>query len=308
MSTTFRGGRLPAQPARPHLRLTPYLEPTSTPLPKRPASADWLGRVPEWPMYGNDRYGDCTFASPGHMIQAWTTYGQATTVTIGEDAVLAGYSALTGFTPDDPSTDQGAYIQDVMGYWRKTGIGGHKILAYAAVDVRNLDEIEMALDLFGAVNVGINLPESALDQFDAGQPWDVVRGSRNAGGHCVPVGRYTDAGTTGDSLACVTWAKVQPLTQAFWEHYVDEAWIAITEDWVNANGTNPLGLNLYNLGQDLQALTGTPNPIPAPQPPAPPVPTPPTPPAPPADVDQQLAAALTGLDTAAAAWRTEHGL
>lgn len=295
---TFRGGRLPAQPARPHLRLAPYLRPRDHPLPTRPSTADWLSQVTEWPMYGNDRYGDCTFASPGHLIQAWTTYSQGATVTIGEDAVIGAYSALTGFTPDNPSTDQGAYIQDVMGYWRTTGIGGHAILAYAAVDVSNLDEVELAIELFGAVNVGVNLPESAMDQFDRGRPWDVVRGSRIAGGHCVPVGRYTDAGTAGDSLACVTWAKVQPLTQAFWQRYVDEAWIAITEDWVNTNGTNPLGLDLYALGQDLQQLTGEPNPIPAPQPTPTPTPTPgPTP----DDADRALA-------TAARSWLTAKGL
>jgi hypothetical protein len=62
---------------------------------------------------------------------------------------------------------------------------------------------------------------------------------------------------------------------------------------------DPLGLDLYGLGQALHALTGTPNPIPRPvhRPPAP---------TPAADADVALDQALTQLDTAAAAWRAAH--
>lgn len=42
-ATTFRGGRLPAEPARPHLKAGRLLHPE---LPPPPAAADWLSQVP----------------------------------------------------------------------------------------------------------------------------------------------------------------------------------------------------------------------------------------------------------------------
>lgn len=286
--TTFRGGRLPAQPARPQLRLRDYL--TAGAVPPAPATADWLSRVQSWPMYLNDQLGDCTCAAVGHMIQAETTYGQGTTVTVADQDVLTAYEKVGGYNPADPSTDQGAVIQDVLGYWQKTGLAGHKILAYASVDVSNPAEIKAAIDLFGAVDIGFNFPASAMTQFNNGQPWDVVKGSKIEGGHSAPVGAYGSDGT----LTCVTWGAVQKMTAAFWTKYVDEAWVVITQDWLNAQGLDPQGLNLYALGQDYAALTGKPNPIPAPAPQPQPTPSPTPAPTPtPAPVTaQQLAAGV----------------
>jgi hypothetical protein len=294
MSLAFHGGRLPAQPARPRLRFGAYL--TGAPLPSPPASVDWLSKVSSYPMYLNDQLGDCTCAAVGHMIQAETSYGQGHTVTVTDQDVLTVYEKVTGYTPSDPSTDQGAVIQDVLGYWQKTGMAGHKILAFAAVDVSNMVEVEQAINLFGSVDIGFNFPASAMDQFNAGKPWDVVKGSRIEGGHSVPVGRY-EAG----SLFCVTWGAVQEMTAAFWKKYVDEAWVVITQDWVNAQGADPQGFSLYQLGQDLAALTGQPNPIPQPQPQPTPTPTP-VPPSPVVDpADVALAAAQD-------VWRKAKGL
>lgn len=65
MTIAFVGGRLPAQPGRPHLKLGTYL---TTALPAPPASSDWLSPVPatDWGMLGNDQWGDCTCAGVAH--------------------------------------------------------------------------------------------------------------------------------------------------------------------------------------------------------------------------------------------------
>ena len=41
-------------------------------LPDPPATIDLADHVAEWPMYANDRLGDCTTAAAAHMIEAWT--------------------------------------------------------------------------------------------------------------------------------------------------------------------------------------------------------------------------------------------
>jgi len=289
----FRGGRLPAQPTRPHLKLSTAL---TAALPSPPASSDWLSPVPAgaWGVLGNDLYGDCTCAGVGHkrIGDVYVNQGQALTVT--DDDALALYSAVTGFDPNDPSTDQGAVCQDVLEYWQKHGFLGEKILAFAKVDLTNLVEVRQAINLCGQIYAGFNFPGTAMDQFNAGQPWDVVRGARIEGGHCVTIGAY-DA----DGFECVTWGKTQRLTTAFFKRYFDEAWVILDSDFVNVQtGKDAQGLNLYALGQDFAALTGKTNPIPAPAPQPQPTPTPAPTPTPTVLTAAQLGAKVRDLLTA----------
>ncbi len=277
MTTTFRAGKLPAQPARPQLKLSAVLATLAAP----PASCDWQSDSIAWPMYGNGDWGDCVWAEIGHEVNQLTFYGAGTEAEPTDDDILKGYSDVTGFNPNagppgNNPTDQGTYIQDAMAYWRKTGVGGHKIVAYASIDVHNLTEVKQAIAQFGSISVGLNFPGSAMDQFNAGQPWDVVKGARIEGGHCVLVGAYGDG-----KLGVVTWGAETEMTEAFWKKYVDEAWIVLDPDGVKKAGAYFTGLaSFYALGQQFASLTGQPNPIPAPAPqPTPqPVPTPvPTP-------------------------------
>lgn len=256
----------------PRLRVAQFLN--AAKLPSTPSTVDYVSKVNGWPVYLNDQIGDCTCAAVGHIIEAATAYGQGTTVEISDKDVLKAYEAVGGYVPGDPSTDNGAVMQDVLSYWRKTGVGGHKILAFAEVDVTNLNEVYAALYLFGHVYIGVNFPQSAMDQFDAGKPWTVVaRDGGIIGGHAVDLG-WRD----GAALEVITWGRVQGLDEAWWHKYVEEAWIAITPEWVNAAGSSPEGIDVAALNAAYTELTGqagpfpvqpTPVPTPTPQPPAP---------------------------------------
>lgn len=288
MTLSFRGGRLPAQPARPYLTAATFL--AAQPAP--PASSDWLSPVPaaDWGMLGNDQWGDCTCAGVGHKRIGDVYVNQGTTLTVTTADALALYSAVTGFNPNDPSTDQGAVCQDVLQYWAKSGFLGEKIVAFAKVNLSNLTAVKQAIAVFGQIYTGFNFPSSAMDQFNAQQTWDVVAGSTIEGGHCVTIGAYDATG-----LECVTWGATQRMTWAFFQKYFDEAWVIVTPDFVNAaTGDDKLGVSLYQLGQDYAALTGKPNPIPAPAPqPTPePVPTPTPTPTPSPVTAQQVAAGI----------------
>ncbi|MFE8944490.1 hypothetical protein [Streptomyces sp. NPDC007856] len=289
MSTTpalrqFRLGKLPAQPARPQLRLSAVL---AERLAAPPASADWQDDRITWPMYGNDTIGDCTCAGVGHLVNQLTFYGSGAEKLPAEKSVIGMYSAITGYTPADPDSDTGAYCQDVLGYWRKTGLEGHKITAYASLDVSSLTEVKQAIALFGTVYVGLTVPDSAMDQFNAGKTWDVVKGAKPEGGHCIIVGAYGSG-----KFGLVTWGTETQMTEAFWRTYVDEAWVVLDADGLQKAGVYFTGApSWYALGQQYAALTGQPNPIPAPAPPAPA----------PTDADKALA-------NAAHKWLTTKGL
>jgi hypothetical protein len=261
----------------PRIKLTADLIPTAALTP--PASVDWYSKVDAntWGMDGNDDVGDCTCAEVDHSTKARQVAAGNTEVRSSAAEVLAAYSAVTGYNPSDPSSDQGAVMQDVRDYWRKHGItlGGNldKITLFAAVDHADLTLIKWCVARFGAVALGFNFPASAMGQFNAGRPWDVVPRSPLEGGHAVSM-----IGYDATYAYVVTWGQVQKMTWAFFRAYVEEAWTDISTDWVNSqSGQDPLGEVAYALGQQFQTVTGQPNPFPVPSPsPTPdPAPTPP---------------------------------
>src|SRR6478735_8563226 len=149
-------GRLPNDPFAPRLRLGRFL----TSLLPFPENEDWISEIPTWPMYLNDEIGDCTFATAGHTIQVFNWYGLGKVVKVTDADVLKGYSAVSGYDPQTGANDDGCVVQDVLNYWRKTGVGGHKIAAFAEVDLSNEDELRAAMNLFGTVYLGINFPNT----------------------------------------------------------------------------------------------------------------------------------------------------
>lgn len=322
-------GRLPADPSKPKLKLATLLAAASADVP---ASVDYLSALTDLPMYGNDQYGDCVEAAMCHATEGFTSYGQGTAVVPPEDTAVQLYEAITGFNPNDPNSDQGTNVQDALDYWRKTGLNGDRIVAFASVDVAKPSEVAAAVYYFGHLLIGFDVPAYAMDQFDHGQPWSVQTDNDGIeGGHCVNVGAVEPG-----SKRCVTWAAVQEMDDDFWAKYVDEAWVIVTQDWVSrVSGDTPTGLDLAAFGEEYVSLTGDANPFPEPEPqptPVPPAPTPdPVPPAPqptptpeptpsPDDVTAELAAALHRIrrhpyrfvtkreDEAIDAWLAETGL
>lgn len=246
-------------------------------------SPDWVSAVMKqssggWLMDGNDQYGDCCFADCAHQEMLRTAnVGQIWVPTT--EQVLALYSAVTGFNPNDPNTDQGADELSVIQYLTKTGWLGRNLDGSANLDPTQLDQIKWAVCIFGASRLGLNLPNSAQSQFEAGQPWSVAPGARLDGGHDVPV-----VGYDGTYFYVVTWGQLQAVTPGFLTAkyadgtpYVEEAHAELAFDWVNAAGTCPANLNLTQLVADLASI------VEQPQPPAPtpgPVPPPGPPPSP----------------------------
>jgi hypothetical protein len=90
----------------------------------------------------------------------------------------------------------------------------------------NHDEVKQAIVLDIGVGLGLGLPISAQRQFEAGKPWDAVRGPAGAvnswGGHYVFVSGYTPLGPV-----CVTWGRKQQMTWKFFDKYCDEGYAII---------------------------------------------------------------------------------
>jgi len=218
-------------------------------LPAPPSKTYWEYLVKQYPMMLNNTLGCCVFACGGHMVQNWTAH-TGTLVTLPDADILAAYEAVGGYVPGNPATDNGAAITDFLAYWQKTPFGGVTIPGWAAVDYTNLTSVKQAIYIFGALDIGFQVPNSAMTQFQNGQVWDVVTpDGGNAGGHSVCV-----LGYGADGFACITWGQIQYMTNAFFSAYVDEIYAILTPQWIKSTSLSPSGFDMAALQTDLQAL------------------------------------------------------
>lgn len=245
-------GLIPNRRTRPRLKLAPFV--SSAPPP--PPSVDYYSAVADWGMYLNNTLGDCTCAEVAHQLLAASTYAGVVVRVTNED-VLALYELSGGYVAGNPATDQGAEIQVVLNDWRTVGIGGHKCVAFAEIDVSDMTEIRQAVALVGSVDIGFSVSRAAMTQFQAGQPWDVTGDDGGiVGGHSVEV-----VGYDANYIYVVTWGKVQAMTPAFWAEYVVEAWAVCLREWLSPAGLTPAGLDASAFGRAFEAMTGSPNPF-----------------------------------------------
>lgn len=222
--------KLGKKPARPHLmkfKLSDFVDYSK--LPKPPTVFGHEKIIPQWDMLGNDKYGCCVFAGSAHETMMWNKEA-GRIVPFNDKAVLSDYSTVTGFNPNDPNSDQGTDMLEAASYRRKVGIVDatgqrHKIAAYLSIKAGDLKEHLVALYLFGAVGIGINFPSSAMEQFDKGKKWSVVRRSPLEGGHYIPL-----VAKRKEGLVCVTWGKLQPMTLSFFREYNDESVVFLSEE------------------------------------------------------------------------------
>jgi hypothetical protein len=236
-------GKLPVAPNHRAPKLSNFMK--AELLPPVPASADWGSKVAAWQMDGNDTAGDCTCAGAEHALVGWSTYN-GTPIVTPEAQVLSLYETLSGYVPGQPATDTGLSELFLLNYWQATGVFGHKIDAFAGLDIADVDQIKLAISLFGGIYLGIALPKSAQAQTGPGLIWDAAPGANGVagswGGHCVWV-----IGFDANGLTVVTWGATQRMSWAFFLAYVDEAYALISPDFMTAQGIDPALIDLAQL-------------------------------------------------------------
>jgi hypothetical protein len=242
-----------------------------------PAPPAWDGRRPgaKWPMDGNDRVGDCVLASCAHMIGLWTLDAGPAQVTFTDAVVLGWYSAITGYDPARPWTDQGTVIEDALNYWIAPGLSGHTIPGWVAVDPTRPDLLRLAYYVFGGGKVGLAMPAAWQSQTGPGRVWDTGPNERGPwepgswGGHDVSC-----VGYDADGLTVITWGAEQRITWRALAAYSDRCYAAPSWEWLRGPAT-PTGVNPQDFADAFASLGGGPLTPPTPVPPVPPPPPPP---------------------------------
>lgn len=192
-------------------------------LPVPPLVFGKVGMVREWGMLANDVLADCVPAGAAHETLQWHAEAGVPLPVFNDQDIINDYSAISGYVPGEPGTDQGSDMQKAAEYRRTTGVLDargvrHKIDAYVSLGAGNVKELALATYLFGAVGVGLQLPGFAMDQFDHAEPWSTLATPSDKEGHYVTcIGRNSH----GDFI-CVTWGRLQAISANFLATYMDE--------------------------------------------------------------------------------------
>ncbi len=243
------------------VRLRDFLQAPISP----PAACDYGPKadLPLRDIYGNDMLGDCIFAAMYHFLGVVT--GNAGTAFIAtRDQVIHDYSAVTGYNPADPSTDQGGQIADALNYFTQVGFAdGSKLAGWVAIDGSNWEEVKLAIYLFESVIKGLGLPEAWVSPMPSGDGfvWQPGTPINEDNGHCwMSFGYKSDAGTDDDS-----WALEGLVTRdahaVYWDHSAGgtgEMYAPLSAEILGrATGRAPSGVDWTGLKAALAGMGGS---------------------------------------------------
>lgn len=186
-----------------------------------PASVDHYSGV-TYQMSGNDTVGDCTLAAVVNADLTWEKVAGVQEPIPSAPAVEAVYFHLSG------GQDSGLVEANVLQTYATQGLFGRKILGYAPIHPQHTDALKNCIDLLGLAYVGVQLPQSAEQQFADGQAWSVVAGSPIIGGHAIVLTGYDQ-----HFLYAATWGRLQRLTLDWWLRFGDEAWGILPSEYAH---------------------------------------------------------------------------
>lgn len=217
-----------------------------------PQALSWATDI-DWPLLANDHVGDCVPAAMLHYIQAAERWRDGVGRTPTDAQALYAYSQLSSY----PAADTGCLISAALQTWMTNGLkaadGLDKISALIPVNINDVDELRLALWLFGPLIVGAQLPVAAKKQARWTRPLDMTddnaRGSW--GGHCMLLTGWGASGVATADL--VTWGAMKQADAGWLSAYADECWAVLHPTWTAAE-CSPAGIPIDVLQQEMQKL------------------------------------------------------
>ena len=218
-------------------------------LPDPPLSCDRSKVDEPGKMYLNDTLGDCVVAAMANLDVLWDFFGSGENLEIPDSAVLTAYERISGWKPtgpDDPGP--GCVMLNAMNYWRKSGLAGKKIHAFTGIHPGSINQIKLAIWLFGGVAAGFELPTNVLPGASGVPAWTKTNGRPNPNnGHGVALVGYDP-----ENVWVRTWATIVPASWRFVTKYMDEGYAPLDRLWIPRK---PSGFDFRQLDADLAALS-----------------------------------------------------
>ena len=196
------------------------------PNPTRPGpTVGYYQSVQQWSLGGNQKFGDCTFVSLCNLLDLVSAVN-GTPFVIGAGEAENFYSREAGFNSQNPATDKGAVLADVIAYWADQGWPSdpvNKPLGWCAIEP---GQIHQAVHSLGAVPAWCMLP-------DGGDGWDftdapIRAGTPGTGAHAVLI---VGSDVAADTLTLVSWAALQTVSRQWWDTYGRGAFAVLAPGW-----------------------------------------------------------------------------
>ena len=215
-------------------------------------------------IYDNNSLGDCVIASSYQALGTWTGNANGAPFLATDAQIIADYSAIGGYVPGNPATDQGCDIQTALNYYASKGFAdGSKLLGSLAVDPTNQQECEQAVFLFEDTSIRMDLPAPWVASMPTGNGfvWDIAGPPVPANGHCIQAYGYSASGLLVDTwglLGTLTWAAVAMYCAS---SAGGDLYVGINPDQV-ASGQSiaPNGVAWADLLADFNSMGGAVNP------------------------------------------------
>lgn len=223
-----------------------------------PATVHRSHREFRWPMLGNDTVGDCVIADIYHGIQHMRLGAARPVPAVTDSEALGVYSAITGYTPRDPSTDQGTDPTVAWAYWQQTGVplpngSTDRIAGTVQILPHDAQNFRRAIWEFDSVGMAVSLPLTAQGQ----TIWDVAGDpSSNPDAQPGSWGGHMIRGVSYDSqrIAFISWGQIMLMTWRFWGTYGEVALAGLSPDLINRGGVSETGVDYATLAHDLPTL------------------------------------------------------
>jgi hypothetical protein len=189
------------------------------------------------------------------MIQNWTA-NAGKEISPNDQEVLKFYEHFT-----TPGPENGCNMLSVLKYWQSAGLANDKITVFSQVENKNTIQAQDAVNLFGSLYIGVELPDFAVNSANMLEvPWvvppqgpvgDAAPNPQN--GHCISAVAYDQR-----NLYVVTWGAVKSMSWQFYATYADEAFAVLSADFLKG-GKAPEGFDLAQLKLDLAEIEKVPS-------------------------------------------------
>jgi len=186
---------------------------------------DWTHPSVPTPMFMNDQLGCCVIAARAHQTLRFGVEHAAVPAITDQDIATQYFKETNG-------EDAGLVMLYSLRAWRQDGWTAARdrdsIAAFTGINPHRPGELKSAIFSLTGAHLGIEMPITAMRQFEAGQPWtaldeavnsDARRGS--LGGHAVYICGWDDP---AQEYTVVTWGKKHRVSYGFIAKYCSEAW------------------------------------------------------------------------------------
>jgi hypothetical protein len=256
---TFKMGRKRPVARYPRLSLKNYLMLT---MPAPPSSTDYTAAAAKQlaNIYLNDTLGDCVIAGMAH-VEGVLRGNSGAELGFSNEEIIALYSAIGGYVPGNPSTDNGCDEQTALNYWQQSGLlvkkPKHKCTGWLAVNPSDRNEVRVAMWLFENLVFGLELPDAWVNPAPSGSgfTWNVEGPADPNNGHCFVGVGYTPAGVLID-----TWGMIGTVLNAAVAQYAGasdggELYTVLSQDSISrATLKAPNGFAWSQLLADFEAI------------------------------------------------------